>query len=208
MSFCVNCEPREGRACSPLESISLALAGEVQSTLLTGHQHLWWPHPASVAQARKLKVNPDSSPSLINHILAPQNSTSQMHARPNLLSANAAVYWPPSFYACLLQFITHSTPAGLLECKSHLTTALGPPLQNSIYKHKKQTHYHGLRVPLGTSPCPSPVPHNTACHSFFQPQGTSCSSKAISSFPAQAPHKLECSPPLSPLFSISNSALF
>lgn len=83
-----------------------------------------------------------------------------------------------------------------------------PPTKNSIYKHKKQTHYHGLRVPLGTSPCPSPAPPNTACHSLFQPQGTSCSSKAISSFPAQAPHKLECSPPLSPLFSISNSALF
>lgn len=131
-----------------------------------------------------------------------------MHVRSNLLSANAAVYRSPCLHACLLQFIIHSTPAGLLECKSHITTALSPPLQNSIYKHKKQTHSHGLRVPLGTSPCSSPVPPNSASHSLVQLQGTSCSSKAISSFLPQGPHKLECFPPLSLLFSISNSEAF
>ena len=89
-----------------------------------------------------------------------------MHARSNLLSANAAMYRSACLHAYLLQFIIHCTPAGLLECKSHITIALSPPLQNSIYKHKKQTHYHGFRVPLGTSPCPSlSLPTLPATHS-------------------------------------------
>ena len=85
-----------------------------------------------------------------------------MHLRSSHLSANAALLTASMLGSSNL-FSNSANKLGFWNA-NQISLQISVPHYKTLFKHKKQTHYHGLQVPLGTSPCPSPIPLNAVTH--------------------------------------------